>query len=153
MDDLPVHPSQLHVYFTFFEKSFFVDVVYVSFLFVLSDIDICYFMQASIVPMVLEYHQINVVGDPHPPPTRYMYVSLSLKTSFSVHVVYMSMILFIIWIWHMLFYVGFYWGTGAWRAPDWWPTYHERAGMFMYRFLLIVILMIQHVLFNFFEIV
>ena len=69
------------------------------------------------------------------------------KHHFFIRVVYMSKIIFIIWIWHMLFYAGFYWGTGAWRAPDWWPTHDEPVGTFMYRFLLILILMIQHVLF------
>ena len=110
-------------------------------------------MQGTIEPLVLEEHQREVVFDHLFPPATYMYVSLSLKTSFFIHVVYMSKIIFIIWIWHMLFYAGFYWGIGAWREPDWWPTFEELAYMFMYHFLLYVILMIQRLLFKFIEIV
>ena len=58
--------------------------------------DICYFMQESIEPVVLNEHQREVVFDPPLPPSMYMYVSLYLKTSFFVHVVYMFLILFII---------------------------------------------------------
>ena len=142
-------PSQLHVCFDFFEKIILHPCCICLFFFVLSDIDICYVTQASIEPVVLDKHQIEVVGDSTLPPTKYMYVSLSLKTSFFVHVVYMSKIVFIIWIWHMLFYAGFYWGTYALRPPDWWPTYLGPVGTFMHLFLLTVILMIQHVLFYF----
>ena len=175
-------------------------------------------MQAFIEPLVVEENQSEVVGDPPLPPARYMYVSLSLETSFFVHVVYVSLILFIIWnwhicyfmqasseasvleehqigdppltsqqvrlciaffvglciafsdlvlslctllyvyvsLWHMLLYAGIYWASGAWREPKrgcFRPTSDEPTCTFMYRFLLIVIIMIQHVLFYFFEIV
>ena len=39
------------------------------------------------------------------PPARYMYVSLSLVTSFSVHVVYMSHIHYFIWNWHICYFM------------------------------------------------
>ena len=39
------------------------------------------------------------------PPARYMYVSLYLVKSFSVHVVYMSLIHYFIWNWHICYFM------------------------------------------------
>ena len=86
----PPLPPQVHVCFSFFEKVIFLLCSICLILFVFADIDICYFMKESIEAMVLEEHQIQVLGDPPLPPPRYMYVSLSLKTSFFIHVVYVS---------------------------------------------------------------
>ena len=94
--DPPLPPPTRYTYVSLsLKKSFFVHLVYVSFSLYYPNIDICYFIHASSEPMVLEEHQIQVVGDP-PLPPRYMYVSLSLKTSFSVHVVYVSFYLYLL---------------------------------------------------------
>ena len=142
----PLPPRYMYVSLSL-KTSFSIHVVYV--LFYLYYLTLTYFMlcRHPLSHWCLKRTKARLFLTRLFPPARYMYVSLSLKTSFSVHVVYMSMILFIIWIWHMLFYAGFYWGTGAWRAPDWWPSYDEPACTFMYCFLVTVILMIQHVLF------
>ena len=39
------------------------------------------------------------------PPSRYMYVSLYLVASFSIHVVYMSLIHYFIWNWHICYFI------------------------------------------------
>ena len=64
----PPLPPKVHVYFAFFEKTIFRPCSICLIFFVLFDIDICYFMQASSEKGVLEEHQINVVGDPPLPP-------------------------------------------------------------------------------------
>ena len=61
--DPPLPPRQVNVCFTFFENIIFCPYsVYMSRFFLLSEIDICYFMQASSEAPVLEDHQI---GYPH----------------------------------------------------------------------------------------
>ena len=62
-DTLLPHP-QLHVCLTFFEKIIFRPCCRCLVFFVLSDIDICYFMQESIEPVVLEENQSEFVGNP-----------------------------------------------------------------------------------------
>ena len=79
----------MQVCLAFFEKFIVHPCSICLVFFVFADIGICYFMQASIEEVVLEENQIQVVGDP-PLPPRYMYVLVSLKKSFSIHVVYVS---------------------------------------------------------------
>ena len=64
--DPPIPPPHVHVCFSFFEKIIFCPSCICLVFFVLSDIDICYFMQEYIEVVVLEVHQIDVVGDPKP---------------------------------------------------------------------------------------
>ena len=129
---------QIHVCFTFFENIIFRPCSICLIFFVFPNIDICYTMQESSDLVVLESTKSNLLVTHLSPLHRYMYVSFSLKTSFFVHVVYVSRFLCIIWHWHMLFYAGIYWESGAWRAPKWvccWPISDEPIGKFMYRFL------------------
>ena len=72
--DPPLPPHQVRVCLAFFEKFIVRPCIICLILFVFADIDICYFMQAYSDLVVLEEHQIQFVGDPPPPPTRYMYV-------------------------------------------------------------------------------
>ena len=61
-------PPKVHVCFSFFEKIIFHPCSICLVLFVLYDIDLCYFMQAYSEAAVLEENQVNVVGDPPLPP-------------------------------------------------------------------------------------
>ena len=54
----PPPPSHVHVCFAFYEKIIFRPFCICLVFFVLSDIDIFYFMHESIEPMVLKDHQI-----------------------------------------------------------------------------------------------
>ena len=64
----PPLPPQVHVCFSFFEKIIFCPSYICLVFFVLSNIDICYVMQGTIEPLVLEEHQCKVVADPPLPP-------------------------------------------------------------------------------------
>ena len=66
-------PPNLYVCIDFFEKIIIPPCFICLFLFLLSNIDISYFMQASIEPVVLEEHQSEVGCDP-PIPPRHVHV-------------------------------------------------------------------------------
>ena len=64
----PLPSHQVHVCFAFFGKIIFHPSCTCLVLFVLSNIEICYVMQGTIEPLVLEEHQREVVVDPPLPP-------------------------------------------------------------------------------------
>ena len=68
MGDPPLSPCQVHVCFAFLENIIFCPCSICIVLFGFANNEICYFMQASIEPLVLEEHQSEVVGDPPLPP-------------------------------------------------------------------------------------
>ena len=69
MGDLPLPYPQVLVCLDFFEKVIVPPCCICLVFFVLFDIDIYYFMQASIELVMNEEHQSEVVGDP-PLPSR-----------------------------------------------------------------------------------
>ena len=75
--------------------------------FVLPEIDICYFMQASIEPVVLEEHQIKVVVNPSLPPSQ-VHVCFAFFDNiiFRPCSIYVSDSLFYLKLTYMLLYVG-----------------------------------------------
>ena len=87
------------------EKSFFVHHVYVSFSLYYLTLTYVMLCRHPLSHWCLKSTKARLLSNRLFPPARYMYVSLSLVTSFSIHVVYMSSIHYFILNWHICYFM------------------------------------------------